>query len=269
MEYQPLLEIAEDVKRTIDRFHSEREQLRTQLANLAVSPHRLAEIFKEHYGLTPNQYADSLKIQSAKQQLESNADSIIDIALALGFDSLSAFYAFFRKHTQMTPKEYRDGAVSEQKALHKYCAAYDSEFGKMLISTDGESITGIKISQIAGTETPNTPHHLTDIAATQLEEYFAHQRQRFDLPLHLIGTEFQCRVWASLCSIQFGETRSYKQVAAAIGNPKASRAVGMANNKNPIMIVVPCHRVVGANGDLVGYASGLAMKQRLLALEQD
>ena len=81
------------------------------------------------------------------------------------------------------------------------------------------------------------------------------------------GTEFQKRVWKALCDIPYGETRSYKQIAQAIGNPKAVRAVGMANNKNPLLVIVPCHRVIGANGQLVGYASGLEKKRFLLQLE--
>lgn len=105
-------------------------------------------------------------------------------------------------------------------------------------------------------------------AAAQLEEYFAGRRERFDLPLQLAGTEFQRSVWAALQQIPYGQTRSYGQIAAAVGNPKGSRAVGMANNRNPVMIVVPCHRVIGGNGAMVGYAGGLEIKRRLLDLEQ-
>ena len=94
------------------------------------------------------------------------------------------------------------------------------------------------------------------------------KRKEFDLPLLLKGTPFQKQVWEALLNIPFGETRSYKQIAEAIGNPKAVRAVGMANNKNPLLIVVPCHRVIGANGKLVGYAVGLDKKEFLLKLEK-
>ncbi|MDO4927201.1 MAG: methylated-DNA--[protein]-cysteine S-methyltransferase [Turicibacter sp.] len=88
-----------------------------------------------------------------------------------------------------------------------------------------------------------------------------------NLPLAPIGTTFQQQVWESLRTIPFGETRSYKEIAVQLGNPNAARAVGMANNKNPILIVTPCHRVIGANGKLVGFAAGLEMKKYLLALE--
>ena len=91
----------------------------------------------------------------------------------------------------------------------------------------------------------------------------------FDLPLDPIGTEFQKKVWQALKEIPFGETRSYGEIAKLIGNEKASRAVGMANNKNPIAIIIPCHRVIGANGKLVGYAGGLDLKEKLLKLEKN
>ena len=101
----------------------------------------------------------------------------------------------------------------------------------------------------------------------QLRAYFAGKLRRFDLPLDLQGTEFQLRVWRELEAIPFGETRSYSQIATAIGAPRAVRAVGAANGANPIPIVVPCHRVIGAAGNLVGYGGGLPLKKRLLELE--
>lgn len=108
---------------------------------------------------------------------------------------------------------------------------------------------------------------LLDAAEAQLREYFAGTRRTFDLPLAPRGTAFQQRVWAALRAIPYGETRTYGELAAAIGSPSASRAVGMANHHNPIPIVIPCHRVIGANGTLTGYAGGLEIKRKLLALE--
>lgn len=102
----------------------------------------------------------------------------------------------------------------------------------------------------------------------QLSEYFAGTRQRFDLPLDFEGTEFQKRVWQALLDIPFGETRSYRDIAEQVGNIKAVRAVGAANGKNPISIIAPCHRVVGMNGKLVGFAGGLDNKKILLCLEK-
>ena len=105
-------------------------------------------------------------------------------------------------------------------------------------------------------------------ATRQLAEYFAGRRRAFDLPLAPSGTDFQRQVWAALAEIPYGETRSYGQIAAAIGRPGASRAVGMANGRNPVSVVVPCHRVVGASGSLTGYAGGPERKQFLLDLER-
>jgi methylated-DNA-[protein]-cysteine S-methyltransferase len=112
----------------------------------------------------------------------------------------------------------------------------------------------------------HAPKKLAHVRA-QLEEYFAGERREFDLKLNPIGTEFQCRVWRALCDIPFGETRSYLQQARAIGQPSAIRAVGAANGRNPIPIVIPCHRVIGSDGSLVGFGGGLDIKSALLALE--
>ena len=114
----------------------------------------------------------------------------------------------------------------------------------------------------------NVQHPILLETQKQLNEYFAGQRQVFDLPLDFEGTEFQQKVWQALLTSPFGETRSYKQIAEQIGNVKAVRAVGAANGKNPISIITPCHRVVGANGKLVGFAGGLENKDVLLQLEQ-
>jgi methylated-DNA-[protein]-cysteine S-methyltransferase len=104
-------------------------------------------------------------------------------------------------------------------------------------------------------------------AARQLEEYFAGKRQRFELALDFAGTAFQRQVWAALLTIPFGQTRSYSDIARQIGNPSAVRAVGAANGRNPISIIAPCHRVIGASGSLTGFAGGIPAKQYLLALE--
>jgi methylated-DNA-[protein]-cysteine S-methyltransferase len=102
----------------------------------------------------------------------------------------------------------------------------------------------------------------------QLRAYFAGKLQKFDLPLAPEGTPFQLKVWKELCEIPYGETISYGELARRIGNPNASRAVGLANGANPIPIVIPCHRVIGSNGKLTGYGGGLPIKEKLLALEQ-
>ncbi|MDR2716736.1 MAG: methylated-DNA--[protein]-cysteine S-methyltransferase [Treponema sp.] len=136
------------------------------------------------------------------------------------------------------------------------------------IAEENKVITGVFFGNKlpAGFAKAETP--LIKKTAAQIEEYLAGKRKKFTLPLVLHGTEFQLAVWRALQDIPYGETRSYKDIAAAIGRPKAVRAVGMANNRNPISIIVPCHRVIGHDGGLVGYGGGLPLKRRLLELEQ-
>jgi methylated-DNA-[protein]-cysteine S-methyltransferase len=105
-------------------------------------------------------------------------------------------------------------------------------------------------------------------AIAEMQEYVAGERKRFTVPLDLRGTEFQMKVWKALLRIPYGETRSYQQIAREVGNPRASRAVGMANHYNPVAIVVPCHRVVASDGSLGGYAGGLKLKEKILELER-
>lgn len=150
--------------------------------------------------------------------------------------------------------------------MSKY-AFYDFEFGILKIGYTDTAIVFLKrVNQI---DADNERSALSDLAFSQVCEYLKGQRRAFDFPYQLHGTEFQKKVWNALSQIPYGENRTYKQIAAAVGNPKASRAVGMANNKNPIAIVVPCHRVIGTDGSLVGYAGGLNMKQALLELERN
>lgn len=110
---------------------------------------------------------------------------------------------------------------------------------------------------------------LSDKVFKQIIEYFEGKRKVFDFPYELKGTDFQIKVWNALRAIPYGETRSYKDIAIAIGSPKSCRAVGGANNKNPILIAIPCHRVIGASGKLVGFAGGIEMKEALLTLEKE
>ncbi|OAA90445.1 methylated-DNA--[protein]-cysteine S-methyltransferase [Clostridium ljungdahlii] len=145
---------------------------------------------------------------------------------------------------------------------------YETKIGKIGIAENGKAITHISfgkmnLQDICINETP-----LLKNAGNQLQEYLEGKRKKFDLPLEPQGTEFQKKVWNALQEIPYGKTFSYKDVAQNIGNIKACRAVGMANNKNPIPICIPCHRVIGSNGKLVGYAGGLDIKEKLLEIEK-
>jgi len=137
-----------------------------------------------------------------------------------------------------------------------------SPIGPLLIRQRGDAISEL-IPGSGGTD--SSPLLLE--AERQLQEYFAGTRKEFELPLSPSGTRFQRLVWDALCRIPWGETRTYGQIAAELGKPRACRAVGMANKRNPLPIFIPCHRVIGANGNLTGYAYGLDIKRRLLQLE--
>ena len=144
---------------------------------------------------------------------------------------------------------------------------YPTPMGRITLASNGDALTNRVFGavELAGTQTPTA---LMNEAANQVQEYLAGKRKAFELPLSPAGTEFQHRVWRALATIPYGETRTYQEVARMIGNPKALRAVGGANNRNPLPIFIPCHRVIGANGDLVGYAAGLKIKRFLLDLER-
>lgn len=149
---------------------------------------------------------------------------------------------------------------------------YETQIGKIGIADNGKAITHIFF---AGVDAPknaerflNNETPLIREGAKQLFGYLKGDRKIFDLPLETEGTPFQIAAWKALLTIPYGETRSYKQMAEQTGNVKAVRAIGMANNRNPIAIVIPCHRVIGANGKLVGYGGGLHIKEWLLSLEK-
>ncbi|MFB9325773.1 methylated-DNA--[protein]-cysteine S-methyltransferase [Paenibacillus aurantiacus] len=165
-----------------------------------------------------------------------------------------------------------------------YYAEVDSPIGTLLLAATDEGLCRIDFGGYAdhaeelaawtkryrpGAEWTRGPEHPgLHVAAVQLAEYFAGGRQSFELRLNLWGTPFQTKVWQALTEVPFGEVCSYKYIAEAIGQPKAVRAVGGANNRNPIPVIVPCHRVIGASGEMVGYGGGLAIKRHLLDLEK-
>lgn len=152
--------------------------------------------------------------------------------------------------------------------LDEFYGVYDTELGKIFISSNGDSITSVSLKNQNILDIKERRTTLTDKAALQINEYFAGKRKAFDVPIAPKGTEFQQKVWQALREIPYGQTRSYKEVAIAIGNPKGSRAVGMANHKNPILLLIPCHRVIGSKGSLVGFAVGVDVKERLLQIER-
>lgn len=160
----------------------------------------------------------------------------------------------------------------EELKLMNYQLNYqllDTPIGTLRLVSQDNKLARVEFPgqhQIQPDEQPQNDSIIT-AAANQLREYFAGERKNFELPLAPGGTEFQREVWACLQAIPFGEVRSYRDIAQAVGRPKAVRAVGAANGRNPIPIIVPCHRVIGSDGSLTGFAGGLEMKKVLLNLE--
>ena len=148
----------------------------------------------------------------------------------------------------------------------RYGMYVDTCVGKLYLAEENECLVRLDGGEADKEDILQETSLLRDVAR-QLEEYFAGTRQQFDIPIHMEGSDFRKKVWIALTRIPYGETRTYGEIAEAIGSPGGARAVGGACNHNPIMIIVPCHRVIGGNGKLVGFGGGLPMKEALLRLE--
>lgn len=146
-------------------------------------------------------------------------------------------------------------------------AVYPYKFGYLRINYENEKV--LSFENMDENTLNDSKTEFTDKVFYQIKEYIKGKRKTFDFPYLLRGTEFQKKVWEELLKIPYGETKTYKEIANLIGNPNASRAVGKANNKNPLMILIPCHRVIGTDGKLTCYARGLEIKKYLLDLEKN
>ncbi|CAG9296878.1 methylated-DNA--[protein]-cysteine S-methyltransferase [Celerinatantimonas diazotrophica] len=139
----------------------------------------------------------------------------------------------------------------------------DFRYRKMRTAVDNRIARGLNASFVEASD------DVIDLAKKQLNEYFLGERRNFDIPLLLVGTDFQKQVWDALAKVDYGETSTYRDLAVSIGNENAVRAVANANGANALAIIIPCHRIIGGQGELVGYGGGLALKKRLLELEQN
>jgi AraC family transcriptional regulator of adaptative response/methylated-DNA-[protein]-cysteine methyltransferase len=238
------------------------------------SPFHLQRRFKAVLGITPREYADSCRLRQLKRNLQSG-DSVTRAMYDAGYGSSSRLYERTASQLGMTPDKYRRGAIAA--AIRYTCA--DSPLGRMLIAatergicsiqfarTDGELLEGLKREfPFAGRKADKSG------LASWVSALLEHMRGRelnSALPLDIRATAFQRRVWAYLQSIPFGTTRSYSQVAKAIGRPTAARAVARACATNPVAVEIPCHRVVREDGSMGGYRWGLERKKNLLEMEQ-
>ncbi len=243
------------------------------LHQMGIDPVMVRRWFNKHYGTTFQAWQRSRRLSAAHDALQSNS-SVTETAFASGFDSLSGFGEAFQRVAGCSPKHARNARMVKVKRLltplgPMFAAASDN--GLCLLEFDDRKAMQQQLSRlqrILGAQFVAGEHPLFGQLEQQLAAYFEGQLRQFSIPLQFAGTEFQQRAWQALIDIPYGQTRSYAAQASAIGKPSAVRAVARANGQNALAIVVPCHRVVGKDGKLTGYAGGLWRKQKLLALEQ-
>lgn len=244
-----------------------------EIRDAGIDPSRVRRWFKKNHQMTFQAYLRSERLGRAFGHLTAGG-KVIDTAFEHGYESLSGFTEAFKKLTGSNPKKSAGKNIIYVHQLHTplgpMLAAAVKEGICLLEFTDRWALeTELKYIQKhfqAPLVTAENPH--LEKLKKQLDEYFAGKRTDFDLPLVTPGGEFYKKVWAGLRKIPYGETRSYKAQAEFLGCPKSIRAVARGNGANRIAIVIPCHRVIGSDGKLVGYAGGLARKQFLLDLEK-
>ncbi len=238
------------------------------------SPFHLQRRFKAVLGITPREYADSCRLRMLKRNLQAG-DSVTRAMYDAGYGSSSRLYERTASQLGMTPDKYRRGAIAA--AIRYICA--DSPLGRMLIAVTDRGICSIQFADSDGElleglkrEFPFAARKADEAGmqswAGALLEHMRGKNLESSLPLDIRATAFQRRVWAYLQSIPFGSTRSYSQVARAIGRPSACRAVARACATNPVAIAIPCHRVVREDGSMGGYRWGIDRKKALLATER-
>jgi AraC family transcriptional regulator of adaptative response/methylated-DNA-[protein]-cysteine methyltransferase len=270
----PRSDVAKEICRYIEQHLDEPITLERLGRTFQLSPCHLQRRFKATLGITPREYADSCRMRQLKRNLQSG-DNVTRAMYDAGYGSSSRLYEKTASQLGMTPDNYRRGAIA---ATIRYAFA-NSPLGRMLIAatergvcsiqfarSDGELIEGLKREFPFAVRKPDGGGLQTWVAA--LLAKMAGKELDATLPLDIRATAFQRRVWTHLQSIPFGATRSYSQVAKAIGQPTASRAVARACATNPVAVAIPCHRVVRADGNNSGYRWGVERKKALLDLEQ-
>jgi AraC family transcriptional regulator of adaptative response/methylated-DNA-[protein]-cysteine methyltransferase len=233
------------------------------------APHHFQRIFKRDLGVSPAEYARGLRNRRTEQALKANG-RVTDAVYDAGYQSPSGFYSDAKERLGMTPSAWRDGGRGETIRW----TTFDSPLGQMLIAATSKGICRLTFDDSEASLRRLFPNatllkdegglrELVEGALAVIERPLAAP----DLPIDVAGTAFQEAVWRELRKIPAGETRRYAEIAAAIGQPKAVRAVGTANGDNHVAVLIPCHRVIRSDGSLGGYAGGLDRKRKLLAAE--
>jgi AraC family transcriptional regulator, regulatory protein of adaptative response / methylated-DNA-[protein]-cysteine methyltransferase len=244
------------------------------LRGLGLDPTRVRRWFKQNHDMTFHAYHRARRVGGALRTLQSGG-SVSGAAYEHGYESLSAFYDAFKDLLGDSPaRSRRSGAepIHFSRILTPLAPmlAAATERGLCLLEFTDRRMLETQLARVGkahGSAVVPGENAVLQQTRLELDEYFAGARTTFDVPLHLIGSDFQTSAWNALLGIPFGETRSYAEQAKAIGRPNAVRAVGRANGDNRIAVIVPCHRVVGANGALTGYGGGLWRKRWLLEHE--
>ena len=270
--YQPPAAVTQAIE--LLKQHPKEKVSDYMLREAGLSPEKIRRWFKKHYGLTFQAYQRMIRLNTAYQELK-NGNSVTNTAFSSGYESLSGFSYTFKKLLGSSPDQANNQEIILITRMTTplgpmYACATEKgicllEFtDRRMLETEFKDLQKrLKANIIAGEN-----EHLIQLKK-ELQEYFAGNRQTFTVPLHTPGTDFQNTVWSALHSIPYGSTRSYAQQASYIGNPKAVRAVASANGHNRIAIVIPCHRVIGSDGNLRGYAGGLERKRWLLKHERE
>lgn len=242
------------------------------LRQMSIEPATLRRWFQKHHNMSFHAYQRLLRLNRAFGQIKSGR-GITDAAYGSGYESLSGFGEAYKKATGAAPKHSKQKTVITTKT-------WDGPLGRMIMGATNEGICLFDFAErrmlatimkriekgLNGAMMPGEHPYFAELER-QITEYFTGARQTFDLPLHLVGTNFQKQVWEELMRIPYGTSRSYKQQSIALNNEKAVRAVAGANGENGIAIIIPCHRVIGENGHLTGYGGGLWRKKWLLEHE--
>lgn len=241
-----------------------------ELRERGFSPSKIRRYFKQHHGMTFQAYLRMHRINGAFLKIKEG-NKVTTTAFAQGYDSLSGFSDTFKNMTGFSP-----GTEGQVITINRI----STPLGPMMIGVTDEGLCLLEFTDRRMIETQietlkkrlkaemvTGKHPMIELVKGQLDEYFEGNRKDFELPLVTPGTDFQNKVWQELTTIPFGHTRSYKQQANAIGDVKAVRAVARANGENRLSIVIPCHRVIGSDGSIVGYGGGVHRKQWLLKHE--
>lgn len=265
-----MADLTEKAKDYLDARRGERVTLGELASAIGASPFHLQRRFKQAYGVSPRGYQDAHRVQAVKHALR-NGRRVADALFEAGYGSLSRFYE--KPQLGMKASAYRARGKGQRIRFDTFA----TPLGTALVAVTGKGVCAVKLAgdaaalerllaeEFPAAELEREP--LQDLRQS-IRAFIAGETSLARVPLDIRGTVFQRRVWDALCRIPRGETRTYGEIARALGAPRAARAVGSACGANPVALLVPCHRAIRNDGGLAGYAWGLGTKQRLLEIEK-